>query len=194
MTKIIGLTGGVGSGKTTIAKYIETKGIPVYIADERAKVITNSPEILSLIKEQFGQDVFTNDALDRKKLANIVFKHSKKLNQLNQIIHPAVKLDFDVWLQYHSTFEYVVKESAILFEANNFIKFYIIIAVVTPLYLRIERILLRDDTTEAEIMKRINNQLTDIELIERADYVVYNSELNISLLQVDKILKKLKIK
>ena len=194
MTKIIGLTGGIGSGKTTIAKYIETKGIPVYIADERAKVITNSPEILSLIKEQFGQDVFTNDALDRKKLANIVFKHPKKLNQLNQIIHPAVKLDFDVWLQYHSTFEYVVKESAILFEANNFIKFYIIIAVVTPLYLRIERILLRDDTTEAEIMKRINNQLTDIELIERADYVVYNSELNISLLQVDKILKKLKIK
>ncbi|MBC7642109.1 MAG: dephospho-CoA kinase [Flavobacterium sp.] len=194
MTKIIGLTGGIGSGKTTIAKYIETKGIPVYIADERAKIITNSPEILSLIKEKFGQDVFDNDVLNRKKLANIVFNHPKQLKQLNQIIHPAVKLDFDIWLQNHSKFEYVVKESAILFKSNNFIKFYITIAVVTPLPLRIERILLRDNTDKAEIMKRIDNQLSDNELIEKCDYVIYNSELDISLMQVDAILKKLKIK
>ena len=194
MSRIIGLTGGIGSGKTTIAKYFESRGVPIYIADDRAREITNQPKILDLICREFGTSIFDDKKLDRKKLASIVFNNPEKLVKLNAIIHPAVKLDFDLWLKNHSKFEYVLKESAILFESKSHLDCYNTIAIIAPLQLRIERILLRDKTSEKDILKILDYQLSDNELIDKCDYVIENSELNISLMIVDEILKKLKIK
>ncbi len=194
MTKIIGLTGGIGSGKTTIAKYFEAKGIPVYIADEKAKILTNDPKVLELIKKEFGASIFDNDILNRKKLSAIVFNNQKKLEQLNKIIHPLVKKDFDKWLENHSKSEYIVKESAILFESNSYLDCYIIIAIICPIEIRLERVLSRDNITKEQILLKIKAQISEKELIVKSDYIINNIDLNISKMQVDKFLKLLNFK
>jgi dephospho-CoA kinase len=189
MSKIIGLTGGIGSGKSTIANYFQSLGIPVYIADDQAKKVSASAEIIKSIKNVFGSEVFLNNKLDRKKLANIVFQNPDKLKALNRIIHPAVKKDFDHWLSVHKNFPIVIKEAAILFESGSYKYCDAIITVAAPLETRIERVILRDKTSRSDIISRINNQWTDEQRIEKSDFVIQNLSIDIAKEQVNEILK-----
>lgn len=191
MTKIIGLTGGIGSGKTTIAHYFKTLGIPVYIADDEARIITNSPQILSKIQVIFGNEVFDGHQLNRQKLAQIVFDEPQKLQQLNAIIHPAVKRHFDLWTKQHLSQPFIVKETAILFESGSYKDCDIIITVVVPLEVRIERVMNRDKISREAVLKRIGQQWTDDDKIDKSTYVIDNLDLASAKQQVREILKKL---
>jgi dephospho-CoA kinase len=193
MTKIIGLTGGIGSGKTTIANYFKELGIPVYIADDEARKISESPEIAQAIKAIFGNEVFKNEKLDRVKVAEIVFSNQAKLKQLNEIIHPAVKEHFGNWVLQHSNFPFVVKEAAILFESGAYKDCDIVISVIAPLETRIQRVIQRDEVTRDNVLKRIMNQWTDEERIRKSQYVIENVDVVEVKEEVKKILKKIGI-
>ena len=191
MTKIVGLTGGIGSGKTTIAKHIKSLGIPVYIADDVAKKILLLPETLNSLKLVFGNSIFDNGLLNKDKLSKIVFNNPEKLNQLNQIIHPAVKRDFDNWLQLNSNQPIVVKEAAILFESGSYKDCDTIITVIAPINSRIKRVMARDNTNSDEVLSRINNQWTDEMRIKKSDYIIENEDFNVACAQTENILKSL---
>jgi dephospho-CoA kinase len=191
MTKIIGLTGGIGSGKTTIAKHIKSMGIPVYIADDEAKKILMLPETLNALKLVFGNSVFDDGLLNKDKLSNIVFNNPEMLKQLNQIIHPAVKRDFENWLIANKNHPIVVKEAAILFESGSYKDCDAVITIVAPLNNRIQRIMARDNTIYEAVLSRINNQWTDEMRIEKSDYVIENEDVNIACKQTENILKTL---
>lgn len=190
-TKIIGLTGGIGSGKTTIATYIQSKGIPVYISDTEAKKVMEQPEIIAKINTTFNEDITSNNVLDRQKLASIVFGNPEKLKQLNAIVHPAVKIHFDNWVKQNQNRPIIVKEAAILFESGSYKDCDAIISVITPLETRIERVIQRDNTTRDKVLQRINNQITDEERISKSDYIIKNESLDEAKKQTDQILNLL---
>jgi dephospho-CoA kinase len=193
MTKIIGLTGGIGSGKTTVANYFDKLGIPVYIADVEGKKITEFPQILETIKTVFGSAVFDEGKLNRKKLSQIVFNDSKKLQQLNAIIHPEVEKNFIQWVNNHSNFPLVVKETALLFESGSYKKCDFVITVIAPLEERINRVIKRDAVTREEVLERIENQLSDEYRIKNSDYIIDNTDSETIESQVKEILKKITI-
>jgi dephospho-CoA kinase len=193
MTKIIGLTGGIGSGKTTIANHFLAAGIPVYIADDEARTIMQSPEIVDEIRKTFGNAIFENAVLNREKLSQIVFSDPDKLKLLNAIIHPAVKKHFQNWVLNHKDFPFVIYEAAILFESGSFKICDFIITVTAPLESRIQRVILRDNTTREQVLKRINAQWNDEQRIAKSDFVIENVTPEIAKLEIDKILKILKI-
>lgn len=192
MTKIIGLTGGIGSGKTTVARYIASQGIPVYIADEEAKKITNAPEVLMLIAETFGTNLIENGTINRQKLAQLVFNNPEKLQQLNTIIHPKVKQDFDNWVQKHQNYPFVVKEAAILFESGSYKYCDKIITVTAPKSVRLQRVMQRDGISEDQVLARMQNQWTEEDKIALSDFVIQNVNIEDTKSQVDNILKTLK--
>jgi dephospho-CoA kinase len=191
MTKIIGLTGGIGSGKTTIAKHIEALGIPVYIADEKAKKILELPETLMAIKLAFGSEVFEDEKLNKTKLSTLVFNNPKMLKLLNQIVHPAVKLDFENWLETNKQHPILVKEAAILFESGSYKDCDAIITVVAPFNNRIQRVIKRDNTDIDSVMTRVNNQWTDEMRILKSDYIIENEDINKACAQTENIIKLL---
>lgn len=194
MTKIIGLTGGIGSGKTTIANYFQSFGIPVYIADDEARKIMRSSEIIDIIKNTFGEAIFENGILNREKLAKIVFNEPEKLEKLNNIVHPTVKKHFDHWLLQYKKVPYVIYEAAILFESGRYKDCDLIITVTAPVDIRIQRVIERDKTTRELVLKRINAQWTDEKRIFKSDFVIENILLKNAKREVDRILKILKIK
>lgn len=194
MAKIIGLTGGIGSGKTTIAKFFEAEGIPVYIADLEAKSIMNSDTIQKEILELFGETVFKNKVLDRAKIAEIVFNDPAMLVKLNSIVHPAVKKHFKEWVRTNEGQDLLLYESAILFESGHFKEFDFIISVVAPLESRIARVLERDGITKEQVMSRVNAQWNDDERVAKSDFVIENILLQDAKSKVLDILKILKIK
>ena len=159
MTKIIGLTGGIGSGKTTVANYFKSCGIPIYIADDEARKIMESASIIEAIKDSFGTDVFENEILNREKLAKIVFNNPERLDKLNSIVHPAVS-----------------------------------ITVTEPIETRIERVIRRDKTTRELVLNWINAQWTDEKRISKSDFIIENISVETTKLEIDRILKILKIK
>ncbi len=191
MTKIIGLTGGIGSGKTTIAKHFASLGVPVYIADDEAKKLMDNPEIITELKSVFGDEIIENEKIDRKALAQIVFQNPKKLKKLNSIIHPAVKLHFENWLNSHKNHPIIIKEAAILFESGSYKDCDAIITVTSPLEERINRVMKRDNTSRESILHRINNQWTDEQRISKSDYVISNISVKEALKQAEGILKLL---
>ena len=191
MTKIIGLTGGIGSGKTTVANYFIEKGIPVYIADDEARKITDSKKVTSKIKKIFGNEVIENDKVNRASLASIVFNDKEKLAQLNAIIHPEVKKHFEKWLKSKLDDKFVIKESAILFESGSYLNCDAIIMVTAPLETRIERTINRDNSSRESVLQRINNQMLDEEKIKKSDYIIQNTILTDTYKQIDNLLKKL---
>jgi dephospho-CoA kinase len=193
MTKIIGLTGGIGSGKTTVANHFRVAGIPVYIADDEARKIMQSDEINAEIKKKFGDTVFDNGILNREKLSGIVFNDPEKLKLLNAIIHPAVKKHFSSWILNQKNAPYIIYEAAILFESGSYKDCDIIITVTAPLELRIQRVIQRDKTTRENVLSRINMQWNDEKRIEKSDFVIENDTTEIAKSAVDKILKILKI-
>lgn len=194
MTKIIGLTGGIGSGKTTITRYIETKGIPVYIADDAGKRVMEHQEIIDKVNALFNNEVLlANGLLDRKKIASIVFNNSEKLAQLNNIVHPAVALDFEDFKENNKKAAIIVKESAVLFESNAYKSCDFTILITAPEDVRIQRVIKRDGVSKEEVLNRIKNQMSEEEKELKANFVVQNIELNHAFLQIDSILDKILI-
>jgi dephospho-CoA kinase len=190
MTKIIGLTGGIGSGKTTIAKLFEAEGIPVYIADDEAKKIMELPETILQIVNHFGENIITNKVIDKKKLSELVFKNPEKLKELNKIIHPLVKMHFDNWLKKLKV-PFVIKEAAILFESGSYKYCDKIITVTASEETRIKRVMARDHCTKEQVLDRIKNQWSDQDKILKSDFVLLNDDLNDTKKQFQVILKKL---
>jgi dephospho-CoA kinase len=190
MTKIIGLTGGIGSGKTTVAKYFASKGIPVYIADEAAKEIMDNKKVVQEVQAIFSENVILeNGLLDRNAIRELVFKDKSKLEQLNKIIHPKVKVDFEDWLKKHKNATFVIKEVAILFETNGHKYCDATILVTAPIETRIKRVLKRDTTSKENILQIINNQLPEEKKIKLATYVITNDKLNITYKTVDNLIE-----
>ncbi len=192
MTKIIGLTGGIGSGKTLVANYIKSLGIPVYIADDEARKLMENDLVIQAIVNEFGTDILDDNHLKREKLAQLVFNNPDKLQKLNGIVHPLVKKHFDLWVREHRNFPFVVKEAAILFETGSYKDCDSIITVVTPLETKIKRILERDKTDRESILKRMANQWADEDRIAKSDYVIYNNTVEETQNQIKKILLLLK--
>ncbi|MES2575008.1 MAG: dephospho-CoA kinase [Bacteroidota bacterium] len=189
MTKIIGLTGGIGSGKTTIANHFMASAVPVYIADDEARQLMESPGIIEEIKQTFGTAIFENDILNRQKLAEIVFNNPHQLKLLNAIIHPAVKKHFQDWILNYNNVPFVIYEAAILFESGNYKNCDQIITVTAPIESRIQRVMERDKTTREHVLKRMNVQWNDEQRIAKSDFVIENISAKITKEEVDRILK-----
>lgn len=194
MTKIIGLTGGIGSGKTTLARYFESLGVPIYIADDEARQIMETSEILLRIRKSFGDTIFDGEVLNRERLSQIVFNDPESLKKLNSIIHPAVKKHFQDWLVTKKDSEFIIYEAAILFESGNYNNCDFIISVTAPIEIRIERVMVRDKTTREKVFKRMQAQWTDEERSAKSDFIIENSNLEIAKQQADEILKIIRIK
>lgn len=194
MPKIIGLTGGIGSGKSTISAFFSTLGVPVYSADEEARKIMDQPEIIRDVQNLFDENIIDqNGKLDRKKIASIVFNNSAKLEALNQIIHPAVKQDFLLWLKKHEDQNYVLKEVAIIFETKSEKDFDKIILVTAPEEERIRRVMLRDKVSSDKVLERMRNQLSDSEKAKKSDYIIDNTDLNIAKKKVEEIYRSINL-
>jgi dephospho-CoA kinase len=187
----VGLTGGIGSGKTTIAKVFEVMSIPVYYADEAAKKLVNTdPTLKGKIIAAFGNESFTDNLLNRKFIANIVFNNEEQLKLLNTLIHPVTIADGIVWMN-NQTAVYAIKEAAILFESGSEKGLDYVIGVAAPLLLRIKRAMERDNVSAAEIEKRIARQMNEEDKLKRCDFVINNDGINPIIPQVLAIHKKL---
>lgn len=175
--KIIGLTGGIGSGKTTVAKFIEEMGFPVYYSDDRAKEIVNDDEVLkNNIKELLGEEAYDENGFYNKKyVSEIVFNNDETRLQLNALIHPAVKIDFENWVNKQHA-EFIFKETALLFELKLNESCYKSVLVTADDNIRIKRVMDRDQKTYREIEAIIDKQMPEKDKIKRADFVIYNND------------------
>jgi dephospho-CoA kinase len=188
----IGLTGGIGSGKSTVAKVFETMDIPVYYADDAAKRLMNTDEkLIKEIKKYFGEESYINGNLNRSFIANLVFTDKKKLEFLNSLVHPVTIADAEAWISAQTT-SYVIREAALLFEsgANKGLDFTI--GVSAPLPLRIQRVMQRDGLTEDEVYLRISRQMDEEEKITKCDFTIINDEEQLVIPQVLELDKKFK--
>tara|TARA_B100001248_G_scaffold245783_1_gene215896 strand:- start:358 stop:936 length:579 start_codon:yes stop_codon:yes gene_type:complete len=175
--KIVGLTGGIGSGKSSVLNQFKNLGINTYSADNAAKKLINSDkDLIKSIKNLFGDNIYENNILDSVKLSKIVFKDPYKLKSLNSIIHPAVAKDFESFIKTING-DYVVKEVAIIFETNTEHNYNKIILVRAPLEERIKRVILRDNLSREDVIKRVNNQIDDSTIIDNCDYIIENINL-----------------
>lgn len=181
----IGLTGGIGSGKTTVAKVFEVLGIPVYYADEAAKLLMHNDELL---KQQlilhFGKETYFEDGrLNRKHVSSLVFDNKEKLELLNSLVHPATIADAKQWFSQQRS-PYVVKEAALLFESGTAEGLDYIIGVTAPAALRIKRVMDRDSVTADEVKRRMANQVDEAMKMKLCDFVLLNNEQELLLPQV----------
>lgn len=172
--KIIGITGGIGAGKSTAAKFIAEAGFPVYNSDQRAKdLYEESPEIKKQLIEWYGQDIYTKNSLNREKLAKIIFSNETELKRINALIHPAVAKDFEQWKNAQNS-HFVFKESAILFESGSYKDCDFVLTISAPIEKRIKRASQRDQSTREAIQQRIDKQMSDQTRENLADYRIYN--------------------
>jgi len=184
MSKIIGLTGGIGSGKTTVANLFAHLGVPVFNADDAAKkLMQNSPIIKNQLILQFGDKVYDQGQLNKSYLASIVFGDPEKLAILNSIVHPVTIQAALDWAQ-QQTSAYVIKEAALLFESNAKEGLDFIIGVTAPMALRIQRVMKRDQCTQAEVEKRMEHQISDAIKMKLCDKVIVNDEVQLIAPQV----------
>lgn len=180
----VGLTGGIGSGKSTVARIFEVLGIPVYDADEAARRILNTDTVLKeLIRKRFGAAAYTSDGLNRKYIASVVFADPEKLDFLNSLVHPATLKDAEEWLGKQSA-SYAIKEAALIFESGAAQQLDVVIGVSAPLSLRLNRTMKRDQSTKEEVMARMNRQLDESIKLKLCDHIVYNDEQQALLPQV----------
>ena len=187
----IGVTGGIGTGKTTVCTIFKKIGIPIFNADEQSKILIKKKEnVISKIIKVFGYNILYKKKIDTKKLGRIVFTNKQKLIELNNILHPRVIEKFDNWLLEQDS-KYIIKESALLFESNTHKNLDKIILIQSPLKLRIKRVCARDNRTKKEVSKIIKNQLKQSEYIKLVDYVITNNEKTLITPQVMAIHKQL---
>ena len=173
----VGLTGGIGSGKSTVAELLRDRGIAVYDSDSRAKMLmVNDESLRAALANAFGAECYTEEGLNRAWLAERVFTSAEELGRLNAIVHPAVMRDFAAWAEAQEG-EYVVLESAILLEAGLESHVDVVVAVMAPKGVRIERAMKRDGATAEQIEERMRNQMSDDERTERAKYAIVNIDL-----------------
>lgn len=172
----IGITGGIGSGKTTVCKIFEALGIPVYYADERAKqLMVENAELVAGIKQLLGSEAyFADGSLNRKYIAQVVFNDPDKLAKLNGLVHPAVGKDGEQWHAAQKGVPYTLKEAAILFESKSHLLLDKVVAVSAPVEMRIARVIARDQVDRRTVEARIREQMPEEERIRRADFVIYN--------------------
>lgn len=183
----VGLTGGIGSGKSTIAGIFNVIGIPIYDADSRAKAIMNeNEELKQALIQEFGTDVYTNNTLNRPYLADLVFSNPEKLKLLNHLVHPHTIADAENWMQ-HQHSPYAIKEAALIFESGAQSHLDIVIGVTAPQALRIKRTIHRDHTTREAVQERMSRQINDIIKMRLCDYVIINDDRTAVIPQVLRI-------
>lgn len=189
--KTIGLTGGIGVGKTTISKIFKQLGVPIYNSDDRAKFLMNHSEtIKTKLKELIGNEAYLNNELNRAFIAKKVFGNKDLLDKLNQIVHPAVSLDFNNWVAKQSS-KYVLKEAAIIYEQHLDEVLDAVIVVTAPEELRIERVMMRDNISREEVLARISKQMPQAEKDNKADYLIFNDENHRIIDQVKSVHEKI---
>jgi dephospho-CoA kinase len=190
----IGITGGIGSGKTTVCRIFETLDIPIYYADDRAKwLMSNDLYLIENIKLLFGNDAYLPDgALNRSHISSIVFKNSSKLSALNKLVHPAVALDGEKWFASLENTPYAIKEAALLIESGSHQQLDKLIVVTAPLEERIRRVMQRDNCSREEVEARISKQMPEAEKIPLADYVIENGGKKLLIPQVISVHERLK--
>lgn len=191
---LIGLTGGIGSGKSTIARIFQILGIPTYFADDRAKwLMANEPDLIQVIKATFGQEAYLEDgSVNRVFLSKEVFSDPEKVKKINSLVHPAVAKDFSSWAA-KQTSPYVLKEAALIFETGSFKDLDYVINVSSPLKVRIARVLMRDShRSEEQVNQIINQQMPDETKNEMADFIIKNVDNKLLIPQVLKIHELLK--
>ena len=186
----IGLTGGMGSGKTTVSKIFSILGIPVFYADEAAKTIMNENAALKKgIINLFGKEAYTNDILNRKYISGIVFNDKFKLEQLNALVHPVTIAAADEWANAQSS-AYIIKEAALMFESPAAANLDYVIGVYAPQHLRLQRVMNRDNVSREAVLARMNNQLDETIKMKLCDFVIINDEQTAVLPQVLELHKK----
>src|SRR5690606_36655610 len=191
MTKVIGLTGGIGSGKSTVARLFADLGVPIYIADERARQLMNTSKVIRReLIALFGTKAYNVDGLDRNFIASKIFNNKELLQKMNAIVHPKVGADFKRWLKQQKA-SYVIKEAAIIFEHNQQSQYDYIITVTTPLEERVQRVMKRDNKSKEQIMAIVSNQLSDEEKIKQSHFVIVNQQLEETKEQVQILHQKL---
>lgn len=187
----IGLTGGIGSGKSTAAQIFEVLGIPVYYADTEAKRLMNEDaQIKKEIIKIFGEKAYSNSTLDRKYISSIAFSDPAKLQSLNTIVHPAIKKDAENWMQKQTT-PYAIHEAALIFEAKVNERLDYVIGVSSPEELRIKRAMQRDNVSRDEVLKRISRQLAEKIKMSKCDFILFNDEEQLLIPQVVELHQKL---
>ncbi len=172
----VGITGGIGSGKTTVCRLFAQLGIPVYPADERAKALmTEDPQLTEAIRQLLGEETYSEQGeLNRTYIASRVFNNAGLLEKLNSLVHPAVFRDFDHWATRQSG-PYVIKEAALMFESGSYLDLDAVINVCAPEEIRLQRAIQRDNASEEQIRGRMSRQLSEEERVQRADYLIQNS-------------------
>ena len=182
----IGITGSIGSGKSIVCKIFEQLGVPIYNADERAKLLMiSNAEIIEKVKLLFGHESYSETGdLNRKHISNIAFNNKDLLTQLNQTVHPIVFKDFENWIleKEQLNIKYIIKEAALMFETDSYKKLDKFIVVTAPMELRISRTMQRDSILKEQVLSRMNNQLSQEEKLAKADYEIINDE-QISLIE-----------
>ena len=173
----VGITGGIGSGKSTITSFFHDLGVPIYNSDDRAKwLLSNDVDLMDQIKILFGQESYSNNKLNRGHIANIVFQNHDLLKQLNAIVHPLVKIDFENWLLLQKKEPLVIKEAAILIESGAYKELDILIVVFANKEIRIKRVMNRDNVAKEDVEKRMETQLSDSERLKFAHYSIENNK------------------
>lgn len=187
----LGITGGIGSGKSTVCKVFNILGIPVFSADYEARIIMdNDQDIKRRINELSGRDMYLKGMLDRAEFAGMIFNNKELINKVNSIVHPVVFERFNTWTDEQSS-QYVIMEAAILFESGASELVDSILTVVTPLEERIQRLLRGDKLTRDQIMDRIHNQIDDDTRMRNSDYVIFNSENDMIIPAILKVHKEI---
>ncbi len=189
----VGITGGIGSGKTTVCRIFETLRVPVYYADNRAKeLMTSNAELKENLKEAFGEGVYDKDgSLNRLWLASQVFGDNQKLELLNSLVHPVVGQDAIEWQEKHKEEAYTIKEAALLFEAGTNASLDKIIVVTAPETTRITRVMVRDKVEETDVRQRMDRQWPQDQKVALADYVINNDGKEALIPQVLKVHKEI---
>ncbi|MRR21252.1 dephospho-CoA kinase [bacterium] len=187
MAKRLGVTGGIGSGKTTVCRIFRVLGVPVFVADTVARdIMENEPGVREAISRIAGKELYATGTLDRKELARIIFNRPELLRMVNGVVHPAVLRRFEEWADA-SAFPYVIMEAAILFEAGADALVDRVVTISAPVEERISRVMGRNDLTREEVIRRINNQLEDEEREEQSYYVINNSDNEMIIPEILKI-------
>jgi dephospho-CoA kinase len=187
----VGLTGGIGSGKTTVAKIFELLGAPVYYADDAAKrIMSEDGELKAAIQKQFGDDAYKNGGLNRSYLSSKVFNDPFQLELLNALVHPATIRDAARWMQQQKTL-YTIKEAALIFESGSAEQLDYVIGVYAPLSMRIKRAMERNNVSQDEVKLRMNKQLDENIKMKLCDFIIYNDEQRLLIPQVIELHKKL---
>jgi dephospho-CoA kinase len=189
----IGVTGGIGSGKSLVCRVFSLLGVPVYTADEAAKnLMEHDPQITKDLTGVFGSSIYEGEKLNRSKLAGLIFENPELLSEVNRIVHPRVAHDFNEWCTSFTSAPFVIQESALLFESNTFKHFDYIVLVTAPEEIRIKRVLGRPEMTREKILRIMRNQLPEEEKIVRSHFIINNDETTLILPLLLSIYEKIK--